>query len=367
MRLATVVLLFGVAACALPSHAADVGDVQPIVTDRLREILPADGAGGAAVVIRIDGRTLLFNYGFADVDAKRPITPDVLFNLASLRKVFETTLLAQAIERGELKFDDLVSTYLTELEPGYFGRVTFGQLATQSSGLLLPQDHPPWPEQGYTLPEFIRTLNAWKPDKGQEPGKQHTYTQAGFILLQIAIERRFATSMTTLIRERILQPLGMTSSALPVGDKPRGELPAALLSRAVQGYAEDGTPIGEPGNIQGYYHWPGTGQMFSSAHDMARFLAANLGELPQAGLDKAIARAHRGVLPIGPRVAQALAWEINDNAEFTIVDKNGGLNNTSTYIGMIPSKRLGIVILLNRGNQNAADVGRAILLALARR
>ena len=43
------------------------------------------------------------------------------------------------------------------------------QLATHTSGLLLPQDHPPWPDWGYTLPEFIRTLNAWKAEK--EPGQ----------------------------------------------------------------------------------------------------------------------------------------------------------------------------------------------------
>ena len=367
MRFAIGTMLFGLVMCAPFSHAAASDDLEPLVARHIQEILPANSKGGAAVVIRINGRTLFFNYGLADVEAKRPVTPDLLFNLASVRKVFETTLLAQAIERGELKFDDLISTYLTELKPGYFGGVTFGQLASQSSGLLLPQDHPPWPEQGYTLPEFIRTLNAWKPDKGQEPGKQHTYTQAGFILLQLAIERRFATSMTRLITERILQPLGMTSSALPVGDMPRGELPAALLSRAVQGYAGNGTPIGEPGNIQSYYLWPGTGQMFSSARDMASFLAANLGELPQASLDKAIALAHRGVIAIEPRVLQALAWEINDNAEFTIIEKNGGLNNCSTYIGIIPSKKLGIVILSNRGNQFPKDPARAILLALARR
>jgi beta-lactamase class C len=367
MRLTTCAVLFGLVVCAAPLRAVEIGDVQPIVTERLREILPTNGAGGAAVVVRIDGRTLFLNYGLADVSNNRPITPDMLFNLGSVGKVFDTLLLAQAIKRGEVKFDDSVSNYVTELDQaGYFGRVTIGQLATQTSGLLLPQDHPPWPKQGYTLPEFIRTLNAWKPDKGQEPGKQHTYTHAGFILLHLALERRFAKPIATLISERILQPLGMTSSTLPIGDKPRGELPAALRVRAVQGYMEDGTPAGVPGDLQSYYQWPGTGQMYSSARDMARFLIANLGELPDAGLDAAIALAHRGVIAIEPRIAQALAWEVNDNADFRIVEKNGGLNNTSTYIGMISSRRIGIVILLNRGNQNAADVGRAILLALAR-
>ena len=50
--------------------------------------------------------------------------------------------------------------------------------------------------------------------------------------------------------------------------------------RAVQGYSERGEPLGEPGSQESYYRWPGTGQMYSSARDMAVFLAANLGELP---------------------------------------------------------------------------------------
>jgi len=130
---------------------------------------------------RIEGRSLFFNYGWADRAGKRPITTDTLFNLASLRKVFETTLLAQAVRNGELELDDPVAKYVVELQRGGdIRQVTLGQLATHTSGLLLPQDHPPWPHWGYTLPEFIRTLNAWTADKA--PGQRHLYTHAGFIL-----------------------------------------------------------------------------------------------------------------------------------------------------------------------------------------
>jgi hypothetical protein len=49
----------------------------------------------------------------------------------------------------------------------------------------------------------------------------------------------------------------------------------------------------------------------------------------------------------------------------TIIDKNGGLNNTTTYIGMIAEQQIGAVILINRGNLNGRDVGHPILLRLA--
>jgi beta-lactamase class C len=79
----------------------------------------------------------------------------------------------------------------------------------------------------------------------------------------------------------------------------------------------------------------------------------------------AMERAHRGVFPMSPRNTQALAWEINLNST-PIIEKNGGLDNASSYIGIIPAHKIGIVILSNRGNQNPAEVGRLILLDLAK-
>jgi beta-lactamase class C len=151
MRLVTMASIM--ALFAAPAAGAD-GQVERIVTRHVRSIVPPDGGGGVAVALRIEGRTLFFNYGWADRANKRPITTDTLFNLASLRKVFEATLLAQAVGDGELRLDDPVAKYVTELDRGGdIGRVTLRQLATHTSGLLLPQDHPPWPDWGYTLSE----------------------------------------------------------------------------------------------------------------------------------------------------------------------------------------------------------------------
>jgi beta-lactamase class C len=359
MRLAIATSIL--ALIAAPAAGAE-RELERAVARHVRSIVPADGGGGVAVALRIGGRTLFFNYGWADRAANRPITSDTLFNLASLRKVFETTLLAQAVHNGELRLDEPVAKYVTELvQESDIGRVTLGHLATHTSGLLLPQDHPPWPDWGYTLPEFIRTLNQWKADK--PPGTQHTYTHAGYILLQLALERRYGTSIDEMIEQRILRPLGMTSTMLPWGDdSPREHLSRRHL--AVQGYTDDGTPVGEPGSQQSYYHWPGTGQMYSSPRDMAVFLAANLGELPvERSLREAMALAQQGIVTIGPHIRQGLAWEISDAP--TIVDKYGGLHNASAYIGMMPRRKLGIVILGNRGNQYPNEVGRRIMLDLA--
>jgi len=68
-----------------------------------------------------------------------------------------------------------------------------------------------------------------------------------------------------LIDRQVLLPLGMISTMLPRGDdRPRGRLTPEYKSRAVQGYSDDSEPIGQPGEQTSYYHWPGTGQMYSS-------------------------------------------------------------------------------------------------------
>jgi beta-lactamase class C len=369
----TLLSAVGVAAIAatIPATVARAesdAEIEQLVRRHVQPMLIA--AGGMAVAVHIDGRTLFYNYGMADVARKQPVTSDSLFNLASVGKVFSATLLAQAVKRGEVALDDPVAKYVTELaRGGDIRKVTLGELASHTSGLhRTPQQYEPWHRGQYTLPDFIRYLDAWKADDGHQPGKQDIYSNSGFQLLPLALQRRFDTPFAKLLSERVLAPLGMSSTVLPVPrGNARGQLAPEFRRRAVQGYSAEGRAVGAPGNIQGTYNWPGTGQMFSSARDMAVFLAANLGALPDRGaLQEAMAFAQQGVFTVGPRFTQALAWQRVRNGDLTIVDKNGGLNDTSTYIGMIPEKRLGIVILSNCGNEPATRIGRQIMLALAR-
>jgi beta-lactamase class C len=369
MRFATTILMSAlfISPAVTSALAASDSDVERVISSQLLPtLIGEDKIGGVAVAVRIGGRTLFYNYGLADVATRRPVTTDSLFNLASLRKLFEATVLAQAVQRGELRFDDRIAQYVPELEQGKTIReVTLGQLASHTSGLLLPSDHPPWPEHRYTLEQFIGALNAWTLEPGRRPGETHTYTHAGYILLQLALERRFGMPIGQLIGQRLLKPLGMSATVLPNHPLDAEHAP---LPGAVQGYGEDGEPIGLPGNQQSYYDFPGTGQMFSSARDLATLIAANLGEAPlDPELRAATQLTQRGVFRIDSRYTQALPWEICNFGGPTIIDKPGGINNASAYVGMVPDKRLGIVILVNRGSHNPHEVARNVILpALAK-
>jgi beta-lactamase class C len=354
-----IIAMIGALLASAPAHAQV--NIEQIVRQKIQPILPKNGGGGGvAVAVRMNGQTSFFNYGMADNAQNRPVTADSIFNLGSVGKVFATTLLAQAVKQGELSLDDPVAKYVTELQRGGdIRRITLGQLASHTSGLPdRPQQYETWHKGRYPWPDFVRFLNSWKAGPNHEPGQQYLYSDAAMVLLRVALERRFNTRFATLMHQRLTSPLGMTSTALP--------LPRDLLGRAVQGYNPSGRPLGRPGMEGGTFEWPGSGQIYSSSRDMATLLAANLGELPGHGaIENAMAFAQQPVFTVSARLKIGLAWQNVSAGNFTIIDKNGGLNNTSTYIGFAPRKKLGVVILVNRGRQNATIYGRQIIHALA--
>ena len=357
-----IAILLGALAGPGDGHAQAADDLGQTVSRHVQELLPDNNLGGVAVALRVNGKTSLYNYGMADAARQQPITSDSIFNLASVGKLFATTLLADAVKRGEMRLDDPVARYVTELQKGGdIQEVTLGQIASHTSGLPRePGQYETWHRGKYTLPDFIRFLNDWQADPQHEPGKQDIYSNLAMILLRLALERRFHEPFATLMKERITGPLGMDSTAL--------QLSPALRVRAVQGYGPLGRAIGQPGiGISSNMDFAVAGQIFSSPRDMAAFLTANMRELPgHRELQDAMAVAQQGVFTVNPRFTQALAWQIVQRDDLTVIDKNGGLPVTSTYIGFAPAAKVGIVILENRGRQKATRVGRQILRELAR-
>jgi beta-lactamase class C len=358
-RTKILAILIGALLAAVAVHGR--GNPEAIVAQNVRPILPQKGrGGGVAVAVRMNGKTEFFNYGFANLARNERVTADSIFNLGSVGKLFATTILAEAVKRGELSLDDPVAKYVTELQRGDdIRRVTLGQLASHTSGLpRVPQQYEHWHRGNYTWPDFVRFLNSWKAGPNHEPGKQYLYSNAAMVLLRVALERRFNTRFAALLGERITDPLGMSSTSLPARRD--------LLGRTVQGYGPGGRSVGRPGEEQGIFKWAGAGQIYSSSRDMAMFLAANMGELAGHGaIENAMEFAQQPVFTVSPRLKLGLAWQNVSSGNLLIRDKNGGLNNTSTYIGLAPQRKLGVVILVNRGKQHATGIGRQILHALA--
>src|ERR1700759_4747062 len=150
MRLIRSALLAAVIAllCSSAGYAqSEGGGLQQVVARNVQDMLPDDGHGGVAVALRTGGGISFYNYGKDNAGLDLSHEPDALFYFASVGKLFATTLLAQAVKRGEVRLDDPVAQYVTELrQAGDIREVTLGQIASHTSGL--PRDpgaYEQWP------------------------------------------------------------------------------------------------------------------------------------------------------------------------------------------------------------------------------
>jgi serine-type D-Ala-D-Ala carboxypeptidase/endopeptidase len=225
---------------------------------------------------------------------------DARFEIGSITKTMTAALLAGLVGDGVLALDDEIGRWL---DAGPNGDITLEQLATHGSGL--PRLAPNQPT-GEANP--YRDFTAERAEEGlrtatRTPDAGHLYSNFGYQLLGLALERASGQRYRDLLAERLLGPLGMTRSG--VGRAGGGT--------RLTGHAS-GKPVG---------HWdfalPGPGAVEATIGDLARYLAACLAP-PDGPLGTAIRLCQQPRLRIGGRQAGGLAWIITDGLLF----HNGG-------------------------------------------
>jgi CubicO group peptidase (beta-lactamase class C family) len=249
------------------------------------------------------------------------------------------------VRRGEVKLTDPVAKLLPpEVSvPSRNGRqITLLDLATHSSGLPreatnLPSKDINKPYAGYTAARLYAFLHAYRLPRN--PGAKSEYSNVGEGLLGHALALRSGKSYEELVRERILDPLHMTSSGI--------NLSADLKQHLVRGHDADGTlvPPFEMGVLAS------AGSLRSTVIDMLKFVAANL-DTGAGELQQAIAATHTPRRRFGPGQI-GLNW-LNEHG---ILWHNGGTIGCSSFIGIDPKRHVAIVVLSNSRMESVDDIG----------
>jgi beta-lactamase class C len=305
---------------------------------------------GTIVVIRQAGKTYFFPFGEANRARGVPVTAESIFELASVTKVFTTTSLALEVEEGRMRLDDPVDKYLPRLREGRsIRRVTLEQLATHTSSLpRVPTGRPRHPWDRRLVIDWLMEWEAPYP-----PGTKSLYSNLALGVLGYAIAEHEREPLERVWKRQFLEPLGMNHTFF--------EIPEPDRHLVVQGYGQNGEPVPHdpPGG------WPAGGRLSSSGRDMAEFLVANLGEREdRPAITKAMQFAQRPFFKVSEHMVQGLCWQRVPLQGHLVIDKNGGLDGTSTYIGMIPEQHLGVVVMANKGKCQGTSVGRHLLLKL---
>lgn len=306
------------------------------------------GVGIVVGIIDADGRRIVAR-GRRREDDPRPPDGDTLFEIGSVTKVFTALLLAEMAETHEVALDDPVAEYLpvgvTMPERGGRG-ITLRDLATHMSGLprlpanMAPAD-PANPYADYTMAQLHAFLGSYVLTR--DIGSHYEYSNLGAGLLGDVLARRAGQPYEALVRTRITGPLGMASTAIA--------LTPDMRARLASGYDASLQPAS-------YWDMPtlaGAGALRSTANDLLRFLAAELG-YAESPLRTAMAAQLVPREPTGMTgVDVALGWHITSNPTRQIVWHNGGTGGFRSFIGFDPAARLGVVVLTNAATERGGD------------
>lgn len=279
------------------------------------------------------------------------VNGDTVFEIGSITKVFTGLLLEEMVESGEVKLDDPIGKFLpaSVTTPARNGRqITLLDLATQTSGLpRMPDNFAPKddgnPYADYTVAQLYDFLSRY--ELKRDIGEKYEYSNLGGGLLGHVLALRAGTNYETLVVRRICDPLGMSSTRIT--------LPPELKSRLATGHNSSGMPV---------KNWDiptlaGAGALRSTANDMLKFVAANIG-LTNSSLSNAMRQTHQPRHSGGLFRKIGLMWQI-DSANDTVWH-NGGTGGYRSYIGFKAEKRRGVVVLANSAN-DMDDIGQYLL------
>ncbi|HMG87625.1 MAG TPA: serine hydrolase domain-containing protein [Terracidiphilus sp.] len=302
------------------------------------ELAPSTGAG---VVIGVldHGVQHVFSYGVAKADS--------IFEIGSITKTFTGLVLSQMVEQGKVKFDDPVRELLpagTVQKPSG-AEITLLDLATQHSGLpRMPDNFKPVdgenPYADYHAANLYAFLAAHGVAKPEKP--DFLYSNLGFGLLGNALSVRAGTTYPALLKEEVLDPLGMNDTAVT--------LTPDQQARFIPGHTGDH----HPAHAWDLDAFAGAGAVRSTASDMLKYLAANLhpdglkfmrSSPASKTITAALVQDHEVRNDAMGNLKIALAWLFNP--ESGNYWHNGATGGYSAYVFFNPKGDYAAVVLLN--------------------
>lgn len=327
---------------SVPSDA----DIRKLLAERMRH----NGVGIVVGVIEPDGRRVVA-HGSSGVEGVS-LGGDTEFLIGSVTKVFTALLLVDMVQRGEVGLDDPAAKYLPPgVKMPQRGRpITLRDLATHVSGLpSMPTNFDlqaqPDPYSAYTVEQLHAFLSGYTPER--EPGERWAYSNLGVFLLGRLLANRADTDYETLLKERVLVPLGMRDTAI------------TLTPEQSQRLAPGHDRYLQPVQTWEMTVMQGSGSLRSTVDDLLTFLAACLG-YQDTPLKAAMAQQWSVRSPI--RASQALGWGISMVGDRDIVGHRGGKEGYRSAVVFDPKTRTGAVVLANaRSEDEPGDIAMHLL------
>jgi beta-lactamase class C len=374
---ACLTLALSVALFAVPPASAQSADASfaEKAEAAFADPIKAYNIPGLVVGITQGGRHSFYATGLASRKDDRAVTPDTLFELGSMSKLFTATLAATAAQQGSLSLDDTVASHVCGGTCRIGDDLTLMDLATHHTGGMPLQV----PDDISKAEEMSGWLQTWKPP---QPGAR-SYSNISIGMLGHITAASLGSAYEDALRSKVLSPLGLSNTWITIPETER--------SRYAFGYdRKTDAPIRvNPGVLDAEAYG-----VKSTARDMLRFLDAQLGSAPAPEpLPAAMARTREhqyrtdyfiqdmiweeyaypvemeAILAgngtdfiLNPQKADPVAASARAPGTDVILNKTGSTNGFGGYIAMLPGRDLGVIVLANRNFPNEARVRATLAL-----
>jgi len=321
-------------------------EIHQILADRIDQ--KQQSVGIVVGVIEDRGERIVAQ-GALNQGDPRKLSGTTTFEIGGLSSLFTSLLLADMVNRGEVALNDPVARYLpasVKLPSQGSQLITLVDLATHTSGLpLLPANfqakNPANPYADYTEGDLYSSLIATK--LSGHLGLDYSYSHVGMALLGLALSHRAGQSYESLLKARILDPLGLTNTGVT--------LTADMKAQFATGHNGYLQPVG---------YWdagvmaPAVG-LKSTAQDLLTFVEAVLGyrKTPLAASMAAMLNTRRPTRYAGLELA--LGWHFLTTSSMQIVWDNGGTGGFRSFLGFSPRNKVGVVVLSNTDGTNGIE------------
>jgi CubicO group peptidase (beta-lactamase class C family) len=342
MRIPALLLASAFAiAGGVSSGESMAADAVPAEVDRLMQQYDGSGPGAALLVLQDGQPVLRRGYGLADLEQGTAVGPQTNFRLASVSKQFTAAAILLLAEDDRLHLDDPVRKWLPSL-PVAGEAITLRHLLTHTSGLIDYEDVMPEAPGGQVLDSQLGDADVLKILETQErtyfaPGSAYRYSNSGYALLALTVERASGHEYPAFLRERIFQPLGMENTLAYVRGGPE-------ISHRAYGYtAVDGvwtrTDQSPTSAVLG------DGGIYSSIDDLAKWDAVLYDDRLLADESRRMAFA-AATTTDDPDVDYGFGWRITGDSLWHSGETIGFRNVIVRY----PQQRLTVVLLSNRND-----------------
>ncbi|MEN8173564.1 MAG: serine hydrolase domain-containing protein [Chloroflexota bacterium] len=310
-----------------------------------------DTPGCAIAVMKDNNIIFKGGYGIANLEYEIPITPTTIFHIASVSKQFTAMAIALLADDGKILLDDDIRKHVPEV-PDFGETISIRHIIHHTSGLRDQWDL--LVLAGWRMDDVITTADVLglverQKELSFKPGDEHLYSNTGYTLLAIIVERISRKTFGQFCAERIFKPLGMQNTHFHEDH-----------TQIVKNRAYSYTPKGD-----GFQHAvlsyaiAGATSLFSTVEDLALW-EQNFYDAAVGGTAVIQQMHHQGVLNNGEQINYAFGLASGMYKGLNFISHSGGDAGYKSYLMRIPTHQFSVAILGNLSTMNPPELAKRV-------